>query len=169
MHGEENLVSQFEETIKIENIDLSPLGLDMCQVADAVTYYCTPKDAQIIGWAGVDGIHYCKIPEFGEMIFAVNPMDFGECVHPIARSFCDLLRLLVSGVDMAALDQCYAWDEAQFQAFLQENPATTEQQAVLNTIRERFDLEPLAAPFEYVKELQDGFDLSKIAYDEEFI
>lgn len=161
-------MSQFEETIKIENIDLSPLGLDMRQDADEVTYYCTPKDAQIIGWAGIDGIHYCKIPEFGEMIFAVNPTDFGECVHPIARSFGDLLRLLVSGVDMAALDQCYAWDEAQFQAFLQENSATAEQQTLLNTLRDRFNLEQISAPFEYVKELQSGFDLSKISYAEEF-
>lgn len=161
-------MSHLEETIKIENIDLSQFGLDMRQTADEVTYYCTPKDAQIIGWAGVDGIHYCKIPEYGEMIFAVNPMDFGECVHPIARSFCDLLRLLVTGVDMAALDQCYAWDEVQFQAFLRENPVTAEKQAVLNTIRERFNLEPIAAPFEYMKELQSGFDLSKISYAEEF-
>lgn len=45
------------------------------------------------------------------MVFVVNPMDFGDCVHPIARNFEDLLRLLLSCADMAALEQCYAWDE----------------------------------------------------------
>ena len=65
------------------------IGLE--QTDHAAAYYCTPRDAQIIGWAGVDGIHYCTIPKFGEMVFAVSPMNFGDCVHPIARSFRDLL------------------------------------------------------------------------------
>ena len=82
------------------NIDFSSIGLEQSD-AD-VTYYCTPKGAEIIGWAGVDGIHYCTIPEFGEMIFAVSPMNFGDCVHPIAWNFEDLLRLLLSCTDMAA-------------------------------------------------------------------
>ena len=76
------------------NIRHSAIGLE--QSDTDVTYYCTPRDAAIIGWAGVDGIHYCTIPEFGEMIFAVSPMNFGDCVHPIAHSFEDLLRLLLS-------------------------------------------------------------------------
>lgn len=45
---------------------------------------------------------YCTIPEFGEMIFAVSPMNFGDCVHPIAHSFEDLLRLLLSCGSMDA-------------------------------------------------------------------
>ena len=65
------------------NIDHSAIGLE--QRDTQVTYYCTPEDAHIIGWAGVDGIHYCTIPEFGEMIFAISPMNFGDCVHPIAQ------------------------------------------------------------------------------------
>ena len=112
------------------NIRHSAIGLE--QSDTDVTYYCTPRDAAIIGWAGVDGIHYCTIPEFGEMIFAVSPMNFGDCVHPIAHSFEDLLRLLLSCGSMDALEQCYAWDEEQFKAFLIDCPATEEQQSVLD-------------------------------------
>lgn len=131
-------------------------------------YYCTPKGATILGWAGVDGIHYCTIPEFGEMVFAVSPMNLGDCVHPIARNFGDLLRLLLTCGDMAALEQCYAWDEEQFRAFLQDCPVTPEQQAVLDTIRREFGLEPMENPFAYVKQLQGEFDLSRIPYSREY-
>ena len=67
------------------NIRHSAIGLE--QSDTDVTYYCTPRDAAIIGWAGVDGIHYCTIPECGEMIFAVSPMNVGDCVHTASRIF----------------------------------------------------------------------------------
>lgn len=147
-------------------VDHSAIGLE--QSDTDVTYYCTPKDAHIIGWAGVDGIHYCTIPEFGEMIFAISPMNFGDCVHPIARNFEDLLRMLLYCADMAALEQCYAWDEEQFNAFLIDCPMTDKQKAVLDVIQKEFNLEPMADAFAYVKRLQSEFDLSKIPYTEEY-
>lgn len=147
-------------------IDHSAIGLE--QSDSDVTYYCTPKDAHIIGWAGVDGIHYCTIPEFGEMIFAVSPMNFGDCVHPIARSFEDLLGLLLFCGDMAALEQCYAWDEEQFKAFLIDCPATEKQKAAMNTIQSALNLEPMEDAFAYVKKLQSEFDLSLIPYTEDY-
>ena len=154
------------QKFKKMNINHSAIGLEQSDT-DA-TYYCTPKDAEIIGWAGVDGIHYCSIPEFDEMIFAVSPMNFGDCVHPIARSFEDLLRLLLSCADMAALEQCYAWDEEQFKAFLIDCPATEEQQSVLDTLRKELGLVPIKNAFVYVKELQAEFDLSLIPYTEDY-
>ena len=39
-----------------KSIDLAPLGFE--KGAGDETYFCTPKGAKIIGWAGVDGIHY---------------------------------------------------------------------------------------------------------------
>ena len=154
------------QKFKTLDIDHSAIGLE--QGNTDVTYYCTPKDAVIIGRAGVDGIHYCTIPEFGEMIFAVSPMNFGDCVHPIARSFEDLLRLLISCGSMDALEQCCAWDEERFKAFLIDCPATVEQQAVLDALRTEFGLEPIEDAFVYVKELQAEFDLASIPYTEEY-
>lgn len=147
-------------------IDFGCLGIQ--QLEHYENYYCTPRDAVIIGSAGVDGIHYCTIPEFGEMIFAVSPMNFGDCVHPIARNFWDLLRLLLSCGDMAALEQCYAWDEEQYKAFLIDYPATVRQQEALAAIQAEFGLEPMEDAFAYVKKLQAEFDLSKIPYTEDF-
>ncbi len=155
------------DEIKSSDINFSAVGFD-CHRSGNSTYYCTPENARILGWAGVDGIHYCTIPQFGEMIFSVNPMDFGDCVHPIARNVEDLLRLLLAVTDMAALEQFHAWGEEQFRAFLTDNLATDEQRAVLERIREEYGLEPMDNAFMYVKKLQAEFDLSKIPYTEEF-
>lgn len=154
------------KSFKKAKIDLSLLGFDMN--GDFELYYCTPKKAQIIASSGVDGIHYCTIPQFGKIIFAVSPMNFGDCVHPIARSFEDLLRLLLHCGDIAALEQCYAWDEEQYKAFLIDNPVTEKQQAVLDEIKSKFSLEPISDSFAYVKELQAEFDLSQIPYTEDY-
>ncbi len=148
------------------NIDLAPLGWEMR--SEYTHYFCTPRGAKVLGCAGVDGIHYCTVRGFGDMIFAVSPMNFGDYVHPIARSFEDVLRLLLSCMDMAALEQCYAWDEEQYKAFLIDCPATAEQQAVLDAIREKTGLAPIEDAFAYVKQLQTEFDLSAIPYTEDY-
>ena len=144
--------SQFKKM----NIDLSPLGFS--ERDDPISYYCTPENANILGTAGVDGIHYCTVPDYGEVVFAVSPMNFDDCVHPIARSFEDLLRLLLSCIDMAALEQCYAWDEEQYKKFRTDFPATKEQQEVLNTVSDKTGLSPIENAFAYVKELQAEID-----------
>ena len=39
-----------------------------------VTYFCTSVGAEVIGWLGVDGIHFCFIPSISsDMVFAVSP------------------------------------------------------------------------------------------------
>lgn len=153
---------------KFQKLPIDHGAIGLMQRDTQVRHYCTPQNAEIIGWAGVDGIHYCTIPQFGEMIFAVSPMNIGDCVHPIARNFTDLLRMLLYCGDLAALEQCYAWDEEQFNAFLIDCPATGQQQAVLDEIRKEFRLEPMEDAFAYVKKLQSGFDLSQIPYTEDY-
>lgn len=37
-----------------KGIDLAPLEIE--KGAGGLTYFCTPRGARIIGWAGVDGI-----------------------------------------------------------------------------------------------------------------
>ena len=104
-------------------INLSAIGLE--QSDSPVTYFCTPKGAKVIGWAGVDGIHYCTIRGFGDTIFAVSPMNLpGDYVHPIARNFEELLGLLMSCGSMAAIEQAHMWDKAQFDEYLKENLPT---------------------------------------------
>ena len=71
---------------------LAPLGVEFRK--DNEPYFCTPKYSNIIGWAGVDGIHFCCIFGYSDAVFAVSPMNPGrDCVQPIARDMDDFLRL----------------------------------------------------------------------------
>ena len=106
-------------------ISLAPLGLEAGDRHSG--YFCTPLGAEVIGWEGVDGIHCCFVEGFGEMVFAVNPMGLpGEWVHPIARDFEELLRLLLSCGHLAALEQAHGWDREQFDPFLKDDPPGLE-------------------------------------------
>lgn len=82
--------------------------------------------------------------------------------------FIDFLRLLLACGDTAALEHVYCWDQVQFDAFLQENTISDEQQAVLDAIREKLLLPPMEQPFAYLKELQAEFDYSRIKYTEDY-
>ncbi|MBQ2857640.1 MAG: hypothetical protein IJE78_11090 [Bacteroidaceae bacterium] len=148
------------------DLDLSMLGLN--RGSEEGSYFCTPLGAKVIGWAGVDGIHYCTIEGQGETIFAVSPMNFGDYIHPIAESFDVLLRMLLSCHSIDAMEQCYAWAEDQFTAFLIDYPATAEIQEKQDQIREIFKLDPMDDVFGYIKQLQDNYDLSGIRYSEEY-
>lgn len=149
------------------NIDTLPLGFERDNNKNL--YFYTPKGAKIIGWAGVDGIHFCFIRGFGEMVFAVSPMNTaGNYVHPLANCFSDFLCLLLACGDTAALEQAYGWDQAQFETFLTDNPITEAQSSVLNIISEKLQLEAMEHPFEHIKQLQADFDYSKIKFTEDY-
>lgn len=131
-------------------------------------YYCTPKDARILFTVGVDGIHFCTVPDFNEMIFAVSPMNFGDCVHPIARNFDDFLALLLYCKDISPLEQCFCFDKEQFEAFVSDIKPQEEHENVKREIEEKFGICANDNAFEYVKKLQCEFDLSKIRYSDEY-
>ncbi len=148
-------------------IDLAPLGLAAGR-EDSYPYFCTPKNADIFGWSGVDGIHFCFARGFGETVFAVSPMNgTGERLHVIANNFEDFLRLLLACGDAAALEQAWQWDAAQFAAFLDVHPPTPEQQAVLNQLRDRLGLTPMPNPYAFIHETQAEFDLTRVRREDE--
>lgn len=148
-------------------IDLSSVGIGHRE--DNAPYFCTPKGASILGWTGVDGIHFCFIRGFGGMVFSVNPMNTApNFVHPLAKDFGDFLRLLLACGDEAAIEQSWMWNEPQFEAFLRENPPTERQMQTLREVAEKMKLTPMEKPFAYIKALQSDFDYSKIKYTEDY-
>ena len=148
-------------------VDLSPVGVELRE--DNTNYFCTPKGASVFGWAGIDGIHFCFIRGFGEMVFSVSPMNTSpDYVHPVAENFTDFLRLILACGDVAAVEQAWMWNEAQFEAFLNENPTTQEQQQTLSEISEKMNLLPMEQPWTYIKNLQSSFDYSQIKYTEDY-
>ena len=158
-----NLYQKFKEL----NIDLSAIGLEQRDTSS--DYFCTPKGAKAIGWAGVDGIHYCFVKGFDEIVFAISPMNLiGEQVHPIARSFEDMLSLLLACGSMDAIEQAYMWDEAAFDRYIQENQPGEVQSAAMAEIKEQLGIEPMENPFAYIKELQESFDYNQLRFSSEY-
>ena len=147
--------------------DLSTLGIERSENINA--YFCTPKGATIFGKAGVDGIHFCFIRGFGSMVFAVSPMNSApDFVHPLAKDFADFLRLLLACGDAAALEQAWAWDKSQFEAFLRNTPPSRVRQRTISELADKMKLTPMERPWEYIKELQSSFDYSRIRYTEDY-
>ena len=130
-----------------KKLDVGPLlGLEPGNTRS--DYFCTPKGAKVIGWEGVDGIHYCFIRGFGDMVFAVNPSNLpGDHVHPLARSFEDFLRLLLACGGTAAIEQAWMWNRGEFDTFLETYPPELEQRAALDTLQDKLALSPMDDPY----------------------
>ena len=150
------------------DVDLAPLGV-MRVDEPFEPYFCTPKGARVFGRSGVDGIHFCFVRGFGETVFAVSPMNGREnCVHPVAKSFRDFLRLLLALHDAAAIEQAWQWNAAQLEDFEQKHPSSDEQMASLDRIVFTFHLRPMVEPWKYIHTVQSGFDYGKLRFPEEF-
>lgn len=154
---------------KFRKLDMDPAVIGLQRDDGQPTYFCTPRGARVIGWAGVDGIHYCFIRGFGEMVFAVSPMrTMGDHVHPIARSFKDLLRLLIACGSMDALEQAHDFDENTFQAYCAQNLPSAEQAAAFGILRDKLHITPMEEPYAYIRQLQRSFDYGSIPYPPEY-
>ncbi len=156
----------YKEFLK-KKVNLTPLGIELR--GNHTAYFCTPIGAEIIGSAGVDGIHFCFIKGFGETVFSVSPCnDIGSYVHPIARTFEELLSLLVSTSHIAAIEQAWMWDKKAFYRFLQENLPTDEQNQTMLKLEREFSIPFIDEPFDYIKKLQSEFDYSEIRFTAEY-
>ncbi|MCI8388447.1 MAG: hypothetical protein HFE63_08305 [Clostridiales bacterium] len=77
--------------------DFLGIGLQKGEIQQKYPYFCTPVGAKIIAALGVDGIHYCYIPEYGEIVFVVIPMPMDDDhIHPIANNFNEFIGLILS-------------------------------------------------------------------------
>lgn len=157
----------FAEFKKLK-IDTSKIG--WIQTKDAGDYFCTPRGASVIGCAGVDGIHFCTVRGFGDMIFAVNPSNsVGKNVYPIAYNLVDLLRLLLVCCDMNIIEQAHFWDEEQFEENIKDlKESEFFDRSALDIISERCGLEPMEKPYEYLYRLQRSFNCSQLKFKNEY-
>jgi hypothetical protein len=82
------------ERYRKSSLDTSSVGLinGSCQSE----YACTPIGAKIIAWsAEQNGLHFCHISGFSELVFAVDPFaPPGDSVHPVAENLLDFISLV---------------------------------------------------------------------------
>lgn len=134
----------------------------------AAKYFCTPKNAKIFASTGVDGIHYCTIPNFGETIFAVTPMTSLEHhVFPVAKDLTEFLRLIVTLHGTGLIDQAPLFSKDRFEEFMAELQNENKEEA--ERLCSAFDFEPLgSSPYDLIIDLYNNFDYSKIEYSREY-
>lgn len=105
------------------------------------------------------------------MVFASQPDSCVETnVYPLARTFEDFLRLIISCGSANRIEQIIWMNKERFVQHVnnEKKIQTHEQRDLIKRIQKEFDLTPMNNPFEYVKELQRNFDGSHIRYSDEY-
>ncbi len=158
------------EKYKGLNIDGSYIGLEKGD--ETGDYFCTPIGAKVIGWD--NGIHYCFIDGFGEVVFCVNPETCCDYyVYPLAENFYDFLSLILSTKNVNTMQQIVWWDKPEYEQFMHD-PNTIEWSEhsktvpILNKIQTKLGVQPMEHPFEYIKEVQKNFPYEKIEFTNEY-
>lgn len=145
-------------------------GLFCLEAREMTTpYYCYPINAEPIGFEGC--ILYCFLPEYGEMVFACNPENYGDRnVYPLAANFADFIRLVLACGSVNPVEQIVGMNREQFDEHTANVKAglTAEQKAAGDLLQQKLGLLPMDDPFEYVKSIQKEFDDSKIQYSDEY-
>lgn len=149
----------------------SALGFTYEDPHRAVRYFCTPDGAEIFGSLGVDGIHYCTIPAFGEYVFVVNPMPADDRhVLPVADSIAHFFSLVAALHGTQLIDQLVGWDRDTFDAAFrrlldEEDEVRAEELAALFAL---IPCTPVTDPYGEIRTRCNAFNPACITYTPEY-
>ena len=157
-------------------LDFSMLELEPETGADPVRYFCTPENAEIIGW-GSCGTHFVLLPG-DEAVYCVEPelAEDGTFVLPVGADFREFLSHLLYCKCTSPLAQIFMLDATRFRKLLEDNDANTwpgceedfkSRDASLDLLAETFHIRS-RDPFQRVKELQTGFDPSVLNFSDAY-
>ena len=157
-------------------LDFSMLELEPETGADPVRYFCTPENAEIIGW-GSCGTHFVLLPG-DEAVYCVEPemAEEGTFVLPVGAVFREFLSHLLYCKCTSPLAQIFMLDATRFRKLLEDNDANTwpgceedfkSRDASLDLLAETFHIRS-RDPFQRVKELQTGFDPSVLNFSDAY-
>lgn len=157
-------------------LDFSMLELEPETDADLVRYFCTPENAEIIGW-GSCGTHFVLLPG-DEAVYCVEPelAEEGTFVLPVGADFREFLSHLLYCKCTSPLAQIFMLDATRFRKLLEDNDANTwpgceedfkSRDASLDLLAETFHIRS-RDPFQRVKELQTGFDPSVLNFSDAY-
>ena len=157
-------------------LDFSMLELEPETGADPVRYFCTPENAEIIGW-GSCGTHFVLLPG-DEAVYCVEPelAEEGTFVLPVGADFREFVSHLLYCKCTSPLAQIFMLDATRFRKLLEDNDANTWpgceedfkcRDASLDLLAETFHIRS-RDPFQRVKELQTGFDPSVLNFSDAY-
>ena len=143
------------------SLDTSPLGMfSGVDISDSVY---TPTGARIVAWTGSAGGHFCQVTGFGDMVFAVDPSaPPGDCVHPVARSLPDFIRLVADSRNAGLVFRAYQWSRARFEEQVKSIRPDYKMRSVLRALENTYQPPVIRDPYGYITELQQEFDYSSL-------
>ena len=156
------------------NLAFNAIGLEQ---SENLAYFCTPVDAEYVGWLGCDGIHFILLPG-DERVFCVDPAmgEIGTYVLPVASDFREFLSYVLFCRDANPLSQIWWLSEERFRELLKSDTEAhwegcesyfEEKASTLKTVAETFGLVP-KSPYQAVRSLQAAFDPSGLAFSDEY-
>lgn len=144
--------------------------LEIAFKEDTSPTFCAPLNTMIFARSSYSD-YYCRIKEFGDMIFMMefHPQD-GHHVHPLAENLEDFMRLLyavhriavLSDVPYQTADNIYS----RIEKIIRDE--SKESSAAFRMLEEMFPYTPMENPYDYVKNLNEHFDFSRIRYPDEY-
>lgn len=153
--------------------DLTCVGL--IQERSFPHYFCTPLNAVIFASIGVDGIHFCIVPEEDDRtlersaVYVVSPMMPEHYVFVVAENFYDFISLVVS-VKYAGLLECISYFERErFLTQIQEVEADDlEVKTAIEALTATFPTRVIDDVYGYVRQVQAKMDLSAVQFSDEY-
>jgi hypothetical protein len=167
---------------KFLNITTNLEGIGLLKydtINDDYKYFCTPTNAVVFATIGTDGIHFCIIPDENDKtleyspVYVINPMIMipDHYVEIVAKNFYEFLSVVITAKDAGALECISYLEKERCLEHLQVIDNTYDKikygEAVA-ALSNEFNIPPIYDVYEYVKQLQDKTDMTKINYSEEY-
>lgn len=145
------------ETFRDSCLDLSPLGLDSDSSGSHSSV--TPANARVLARLIDSPIHFCQIPELGDIICVVNPeADACEQVLPVAKDLSDFIGLLVFCKDAALIAGAHRWSSFRFHELTAAVQTGMKAQSVLRALQNTYHPPVLENPGAMMGQLRKEFD-----------
>ena len=143
------------------SLDTSTLGLySGSDISDSVY---TPTGYRILGWTGNAGVHFCQITGFGDAVFAVDPSaPPGDCVHPVAKTLTDFIRLIHDCRSAEIVYRTYQWSRSRFEAAVNAIRPDYKMSSVLRALDNIYHPGPIVDAYSYITQLQQNFDYNSL-------
>lgn len=138
-------------------------------------YFCTPKDAEILGGPVEDGIHFVLVPD-DKRVFCVEPLaEDGRYVMPVAASLQDFISYLIYTGYSLPVARLRGLTREEYGAMLEEANLTwpgsevffEERRRAVRILASAYGVRP-TDPYDPVRTLQEKFRPDEIRYSEDY-
>ncbi|QHW32969.1 hypothetical protein GZH47_20680 [Paenibacillus rhizovicinus] len=159
---DEQLKAQYGESYEF-------LGAKLCFGEEG--YDCTPDEAIVFLWTGVDGDHFAFLTDGVTVdsledapILFIQPMDFDDPYKPVARNIKEFLALYVQLKEPYLFECLPSYEtEEEFVQHYKENfeegilEHEEEQKTVISAIEQHIQLPEIVGVFAYIQDLKALF------------